>query len=462
MHYLTIDQGGHGSRAVLFDGSGRLVGSALVNVAEHRPMPGRVEQDPVEILESIRNAVHRLLAAHGDIEITAAGLATQRSSVICWDRQSGEPLTPVISWQDRRQGPFLPPHDRSHEEVRRRTGLRISPHYGAGKLRWCLENNRAVASSMKAGRLACGPLASFLLFSLLPERPLVVDPANGCRTLLWNLEGGGWDQELLEWAGVPRSVLPQPAPTRSRFGFLSTAAGPVPLTVLNGDQSCVPFALGKPREDTVYVNLGTGAFLQRIRSRGSSSPNGLLRSVILQDGKVSLQVEEGTVNGAGSALDVTGCNEVQGPWLESEEPPLYLNGVSGLGSPWWEPDFPTRFIGEGDAAATRDGVVESILFLIRANLDRMRECGPVDRLVVTGGLSRSTPVCRRLADLCDLTVVRPEMDEATSAGLAFLTAGSPGNWNENPAVETFTPAGDHPIRRRYGRWLSAMERLLQR
>lgn len=461
MYFLTMDQGGHGSRAGLFDRRGRAAGSAWKPVGESRPAPGRVEQDPAEILASVRDALQELLAGHDGGEIAAAGLATQRASVICWDRRSGEPLTPVISWQDRRREPFEPPHNTAHEEVHRRTGLRISPHYGAGKLRWCLAESDAVRTALRDGRLACGPLAGFLLFHLVQERPLLVDPANGCRTLLWNLEQGGWDDDLLDWAGVPRSVLPSPAPTRCPFGTLDTPAGPVPLTVLNGDQSCVPFAMGRPRNDTVYANLGTGAFLQRVLPPGSHSAEGLLRSVILDDGEVAIQVEEGTVNGAGSALDVNDCNEVPGPWLDSDDPPMYLNTVSGLGSPWWKPDLRSRFIGRGDAAATRDGVVESVLFLIRANLDRMAASAPVARLVVTGGLSRSTPLCRRLADLCGVTVVRPHTDEATSAGLGFLVAGSPEDWSPDTMAESFTPARDHPIRGRYRRWLHAMEDLLQ-
>ncbi len=461
MHYLTIDQGGHGSRAALFDSRGGQIDAEHRPVGENRPAPGRVEQDPEEILSSVRGAMEELLGRHGGIAVAAAGLATQRSSVICWDRLSGDPLTPVISWQDRRRQPFEPPHDSAHEEVHRRTGLRISPHYGAGKMRWCLTESDSVRTAFSEGRLACGPLASFLLFRLVEERPLMVDPANGCRTLLWNLEEGGWDEELLVWTGIPRSVLPRPAPTVFRFGSLSTSAGPVPLTVLNGDQSCVPFALGTPRKDTVYVNLGTGAFLQRLLPSGEIVPAGMLRSVILDDGKRKVQVLEGTVNGAGSALAVHRCHEIPGQWLESPDPPLYLNGISGLGSPWWVPDFQSRFIGDGDPVARRDGVLESILFLIRVNLDRMALSEPAARLVVTGGLSRSDPVCRRLADLCGAIVVRPSMDEATSAGLAFLTAGSPGDWNVTGTAETFTPAGNHPIRRRYRRWLTAMEASLQ-
>ena len=461
MHYLTIDQGGHGSRAALFDHRGRLAGVSSRPVGESRPAPGRVEQDPLEILESIRGAIADLLKTVGSITPAAAGLATQRASVVCWDRLTGHPLTPVISWQDRRQAPFPQPWHTAHAEVRRRTGLRISPHYGAGKLRWCFEESEAVRKADADGRLACGPLAVYLLFSLLTEHPFLVDPANGCRTLLWNLDAGGWDEQLLQWAGVPRSALPEPARTVQRFGTLTTPAGPVPLNVLNGDQSCVPFALGLPQADTVYVNIGTGAFLQRVLPAGRTASERLLRSVILDDGQNMMQVEEGTVNGAGSAFDLNRCDEISGPWLESEDPPLYLNGVSGLGSPWWVPDFSSRFIGEGDPVAMRDGVVESILFLIRTNLDRMAKGGAVAQLVVTGGLSRSTPVCRRLADLCGVKVIRPRLEEATSAGLAYLVAGMPQHWSGGGEAEIFRPAPDHPVRRRYLNWLAAMERSLQ-
>ncbi len=461
MHYLTIDQGGHGSRAALFDRRGRLIGSVKRPVGEHRPAAGRVEQDPEEILESIRSAVDELLDAHRQVSASAAGLATQRASVICWDRFTGTPLTPVISWQDRRRPPFPDPDCPDSEEIRRKTGLMPSPHYGAGKLRWCLDEHRDVQDAATAGRLACGPLASFLLFRLVRDRPFLVDPANGCRTLLWNLAARDWDPDLLKSAGIPRDVLPDPAPTLHRFGEFETGCGTVPLSVLNGDQSCVPFAMGNPNRDAVYINLGTGAFLQRLMPVGDEAPDRLLRSVILDRGGQPVHVLEGTVNGAGSALAVHRCNDVPGPWLESRDPPLYLNGISGLGSPWWAPDFNSRFIGEGEAAARRDAVVESVLFLIRTNLDRMAVTDPPTRLVVTGGISRSTPVCRRLADLCGIPVVRPNLDEATSAGLAYLVAGLPESWDRGEEVERFFPEPDRPVARRYVRWLRTMEAELQ-
>ena len=102
-------------------------------VGTARPGPGRVEQDPSEILDSVRRVVDRLVGE----PVTASGLATQRASVVCWDRRTGRPLTPVLSWQDRRSRPFPDPERPAAEVIRRKTGLMPAPHYGAGKLRWC-------------------------------------------------------------------------------------------------------------------------------------------------------------------------------------------------------------------------------------------------------------------------------------------------------------------------------------
>ncbi len=130
--------------------------------------------------------------------------------------------------------PFPPPHNQACDEIRRRTGLMPSPHYGAGKLRWCLDEYQEVQAAATEGRLACGPLASFLLFRLVRDRPFLVDPANGCRTLLWNLAAGDWDPDLLEWAGIPREVLPDPVPTlhRTRTSDPARSMGPMTASTL--------------------------------------------------------------------------------------------------------------------------------------------------------------------------------------------------------------------------------------
>jgi glycerol kinase len=187
--YLCLDQGGHASRALVFDRRGAVRAQALVEVPTQQPGANRVEQDPDAVVDSLRlaaqQAVHALGNRAGDI--AAAGLATQRSSIVCWERTTGAALSPVLSWQDRRAHDWLSRFSAHAREIEDITGLRLSPHYGVSKLRWCLEHLPAVSSAWGSDRLAAGPLASFLAFRLLDERPLAVDPANAQRLLLANL-----------------------------------------------------------------------------------------------------------------------------------------------------------------------------------------------------------------------------------------------------------------------------------
>ena len=115
---------------------------------------------------------------------------------------------------------WLPQFSPQAEAIRKATGLYLSAHYGASKLRWCLDNLPAVGEALRGGYLACGPLAAFLVFRLTREHALLVDPANAARTLLWNLQSRTWDPWLLDLFGIPADVLPACAPTRHAYGIL--------------------------------------------------------------------------------------------------------------------------------------------------------------------------------------------------------------------------------------------------
>ena len=208
--YLALDQGGHASRALVFDAQGRPLARSLRTVGVFHPQPDWVEQDPEELVRSLQDAMREVCVELGAAaaDIAAAGLATQRSSIVCWDPVSGAALSPVLSWQDRRASEWLTRFTPHAEAIHRTTGLMLSAHYGASKLRWCLDHLPAVAQAAADGRLACGPLASFLVFRLTTERTFAADPANAARTLLYSLRTRDWDDGLLHLFDIPRAVLP--------------------------------------------------------------------------------------------------------------------------------------------------------------------------------------------------------------------------------------------------------------
>ncbi len=466
---LAIDQGTHASRALVLDARGQIVAGGEKEIALVRPQPDWAEQDGEEIVASMFAAVEQALRALGAhrTALEVAGLSSQRASCVCWDRRNGRPLSPVFSWQDRRAQAWIAALEPAHgDAVHRKTGLFLSPHYGASKLRWALDHLPAVGAAAKAGFLAWGPLASFLVFRLLKERPFAADPQCAARTQLWNLAARDWDPGLLELFGLPQGFLPQSVATCRAWGTLDLAGPALPLAAVNGDQSAAVFAFGWPEPDSAYVNIGTSAFVQRALERAPGHVPRQLTGIILDDGRDTVWMVEGNVNGAGTALEwlraELGIEDALArlpAWLDEQfEPPLFLNGIAGLGGPFWQAEFASRFVGAGEPWQKAVAVVESIAFLLQANIDHMAAWVPLARRVrVSGGVSRLDGLCRRLASVSGLPVLRRDDPEASARGIAFLAAGRPQGWNGAGREDRFEPQARPALAARYRRWRELMK-----
>lgn len=473
--YLCLDQGGHASRAIVFDGHGRMHAQAFCNI-DTRRKGDRVEHDPKQLVESLRSAAHDVVTQLGSsaTRLVAAGLATQRSSIVCWQRDSGVALSPVISWQDTRAAEWLDTFIHEQDRVHAITGLVMSPHFGVSKLRWCLDHLPAVRQAHARSNLVFGPLASFLVSRLTDQSHPLADPANASRTLLYDRHTGNWSKELLTLFDVPRECLPESVPSRHDWGELWLENFSLPISVVTGDQSAALFAFGEPDAVTVYANLGTGAFLQQTTGSAEPDPGRLLASVVYQDEHMSSNVIEATVNGAGSAMNRIASDlnihtdrlkADSGKWLQSFSGELlFINAVSGLGSPWWLPNVPSQFAGaDGAAASDADrmaAVLESIAFLIAVNLEAMDTIlGRPVRMLVTGGLGSVDPLMQRIANLVRLPIERAESIEATAKGLACLLAGLPDSWPGAQINKSFVPQADADLMVRYQRWRELMPEL---
>jgi glycerol kinase len=253
---LALDQGGHASRACLVGEHGRILATHAVPIDTIHGPDGEVEHDADAIVESLRAAARGVLGAVGATTTDNAALATQRSTIVCFERSSGRALSPAISWQDRRNAAWLASFGAHAERIRALTGLPLSPHYGVGKMRWCLDHLPAVRRAADRGELVMAPLASYLAMRLTVGDPLA-DPANASRTLLWDAQQRDWSSELLALFGIERAWLPRCTATRSDFGSLQlddgaaqAQAGAAPraprpaivLRAVTGDQSAVPFS----------------------------------------------------------------------------------------------------------------------------------------------------------------------------------------------------------------------------
>ena len=484
---LALDQGSHASRACLYDRDGRLVARCELPVATRHPAPDRVEQDPLELADSLQRAAEEALArartTHPRLVVVAAGLAVQRSTLVCCEAGTLAPLLPALSWQDRRHAGWLAGLAPAAARVRALTGLPLSAHYGASKLRWCLENVPAVRQAARRGTLRALPLAAWLQ-ARLTRSEARVDAANASRTLLLDTARLEWSEELLELFGLRAlglgvQALPPCVQTCGDFGTLALAEGgtlgrstqgpatqgrggvPVPLTALTGDQSAVPFATGALAANEASLNLGTGAFLQQPLARRPRDPSPLLGSVLGLFADGPRYTLEGTVNGAGAAVSAFVAREAldePAAWaaletLPDDVPlPYALVATGGLGSPWWQAQAPTRWPEGGTPLARFAAVVDSIAVLAAVNVAEFARLGAAPTaLSIAGGLSRSGFLARRLAAFTGLPVRRlpPEATARGAAALAMpawgarwaMLTGAAGDADEGRGALVLPPGG---------------------
>ena len=190
-YVLALDQGTTGTRAIIFNEDGEIVGAAYKEFKQIYPQPGWVEHDPVEILHTVYYTAAEALKNGGVSaeQIEAMGIANQRETVVAWDSKTGAPLYNAVVWQCRR----------SADECRRlieagceqliyeKTGLMPDAYFSATKMKWLLENVPQVREAADAGRLRFGTVDTFLMFKLSGGKIYDKDYTNAARTMLFNI-----------------------------------------------------------------------------------------------------------------------------------------------------------------------------------------------------------------------------------------------------------------------------------
>jgi glycerol kinase len=407
---LGIDEGTSAVKAILFDSDLRPVAEARREKPLTHPRPGWVEQDPEAILTAVVEAVGELLS-RAEGEVVACGLDHQGESVLAWDAESGRPLTPVVTWQDKRSQEVLDRlvADGIEDEIRARSGMPLDPYFSAAKLTWLLENEDGIAAALDGGTLRLGTVDSFLCDRL--GAGFATDPSTASRT---QLGAPDWDPRLLEIFGVPAGTLPRIADTAGDLGTLSHPSWPVelPLRARCVDQQAALAGAGCVEPGLAKATYGTGVFvLAHAGDRRPEPSGGLLPTVAWRvDGRVEWAIDGGVFT-AGAVLDWLtrdlGLADDAAALAAAAEEAGESNGVrvlpalAGIGAPWWRPD--ARAVVAGLSAGTRPGhigyaVLEGIAWRVADVLAAMRESVEIEALRVDGGLTRSPTLLALQAD----------------------------------------------------------------
>ncbi len=454
---LALDQGTTSSRAILFDGEGRIVASAQEEFRQIFPQPGWVEHDPREIwstqLEVAREALNR--ARISADEVAAIGITNQRETTVLWDRHTGEPICNAIVWQDRRTasrcGQLVV--DGHEAMIREKTGLVIDPYFSATKLEWMLDHVDGARSRAEAGDLAFGTVDSWLVWNLTAGMLHITDPTNASRTMLYNIREGRWDDELLALFRIPRSVLPEVRPSIEVYGETNLLGAPMAVAGIAGDQQAALAGQNGTRPGIVKNTYGTGCFLlMHTGKEPVPSEHRLVTTVALGTGQGLEYALEGSIFTGGAVVQwlrdelrlIAHSSEIEdlARQAPTNEGVYFVPAFTGLGAPHWDPHARGTIVGltRGTGAAhIARAALEGIAFQT-VDVIRCMEADAemrISELRADGGAAANDLLMQIQADLLGVPVLRPRVIETTALGAAYLAGLATGVWKSREELSAY-------------------------
>jgi len=486
-HLLAIDQGTTSSRAILFDAGLRPVAVAQEEFAQHYPRPGWVEHDPTDLWSTVAGTARAAIEKAGltAADIAAIGITNQRETVVIWDRTTGQPIHNAIVWQDRRTADTCAVlKDAGHEAaVKAKTGLLLDPYFSATKVAWLLDTVSGARERAERGDLAFGTVDCFLIWKLTGGKVHATDATNAARTMLWNIETGDWDDDLLSLFRVPRAILPEVRDCAADYGVTRADlfGREIPILGVAGDQQAATMGQACFAPGMMKSTYGTGCFaLMNTGADRVPSTNRLLTTVAYRlDGRVTYALE-GSIFIAGAVVQwlrdglkmIRAAGETQGlaEAADPEQDVVLVPAFTGLGAPYWRPHCRGAVFGltrnSGPAELAR-AALESVGFQTRDLMEAMCADWPGAArgvLRVDGGMTASDWTMQFLADILGAPVDRPRVTETTALGAAWLAGWKAGlcggpedfaaSWALERRFEPAMPAADRDAR--YARWRRAV------
>ncbi len=441
---LAIDQGTSATKCALVDAAGAIVGRGAAALGEAHPRPGWVEQDAEEIWASVRAAVVRCLDGHDAGRVAAVGLSTQRESMALWERSSGAPLAPLLSWQDSRTAGMCDGMRSQGCEpmVRERSGLPLDPMFSAAKARWLLDAHDPGRARARAGELCLGTVDSWLLSRLGGEH--LIEAGNASRTQLLNVIDAAWDDGLLALFDVPRAALPRVVASDGPFPAargLAPLPDGVPVRAVMGDSHAALFAHGARAPGQVKATYGTGSSVMGLLARPGDLDPGLCLTIAWQLGERAQFAAEGNIRASGSTLRWLGELFGQTPDALAElgarsdsRGVALVPGFTGLGAPWWDRNAVGLIAGlrlDTSLADLAHAALQAIVQQVADVLDAMRRGADVTALFADGGPSRSDALMRMQADALGVPVIRARDAELSALGGAHRAGLGAGRWSSH-------------------------------
>ncbi len=436
---LAVDQGTSSTKAMLVDSSGAIVSSSSVAVSQTHPQPGWVDQDAEEIWASVQQSVRDCVSDEQAGRVVGLALSVQRETVVLWDRRSGRPVAPALSWQDQRTAARATDlEDAGHAgQVLARTGLPLDPMFSALKAGWLIDQHDPERTRTSSGEWCVGTIDSWLMAHF---GEVVTEIGNASRTQLLDIDTGAWDESLLGIFGVPLACLPRVVSSIGPFPALrqlSPLPDGLPVLAVMADSHAALFAHGGWRPGVVKATFGTGSSVMTLGPRASAA-SGVCATVAWQIDDVALALEANirstgrTLTWLADLLDLHVDSVFESASTASSDGVTLVPAFGGLGAPWWDrnavPVLTGFSLGTSRANLAR-AALESIAFQVDDVISAFAAIGShLVELACDGGMTRSEALMQLQADVSGVPVRVSPTANLSALGAAHLAGLQLGWW----------------------------------
>jgi glycerol kinase len=459
---LALDAGTTNVKAILVDHQANVLARSSVPLSIDYPKSGWVEQSAEAIWEAAQKVMAGCLAQGVEHDVVGLGISNQRETLVTWNRDTGEPLSPCIVWQCRRSAEICQELRQKgfEESIRVKTGLQVDPLFPSSKIRWLLENRPDIRKLTGEGKVCLGTVDAWLVWNLTGRKRFVTDFSNASRTQLFNIGRGAWDPELLALFGLSESALPEVVASNQLLGdAILPPSRPIPICGILGDSHAALLGHGVLEKGKVKATYGTGSSLMTLCDRPESSEKGLSSTIAWKFDRIQYAYE-GNITVTGSGLTWTlGLTESKNlesavkyaTELDGNGNVYFVPALAGLGAPHWDEKARGAFLGLSFDTRKEHVVraaLEAIAFQVKDVFDTMQRAGArLETLLADGGASKNDWLMQFQADVLNRQVQRSRTAELSGLGAAFAAGLGCGFWSSTAEITRVVASHDsfHPV-----------------
>ena len=438
-YVIGIDIGTTATKSVLFSETGVVLKQATINYPLYSPTPLTAEQNPEEIFTAVLHTISTIILESqiDPQEILCLSLSSAMHSLIAVDAK-GNLLTQNITWADRRGEKWanLLKEEGRENELYRLTGVPFHPMSPLIKLVWL--RNELPDLFYSAAKFIS--IKEYIIFQLFDR--YLIDTSLAAATGLLNLHTLTWCEEALNIAGITPDKLSEIVPTtyilpsfnRERAIAIGIPEG-VPTVIGSSDGVLANLGVGAIFPKTVAVTIGTSGAVRTVSDRiqldeknklfcypliehywivGGAVNNGGIVMQWLKENLIELEGVEGynQLNAIAQTIPAGSEGLIFHPYLTGERAPIWNSHARGsfLG-------FTLNHTKAHLIRAVLEGIVYN-LSMVLLSLEQFS--GKSEKIIASGGFTRSPLLRQMLADIFNCTIIIPDRQESSCFGAAIL------------------------------------------